>query len=415
MRVSRRVSCTWTRPHLLYTACTQVFLGAIETMHTERAQDFAKEGGGLEFDKDDPQALDLVTAASNLRSQVFHIPRKSRWEVKEIAGKIVPAIATTNAIIGGFIVLEALKVRARVLCACRARAARVRRARPAHAHTPAGTGTGATQPCRFPCRLSPCRSSCRFPWVPMPVHYAHAHCTPCTCTCMSRCCAARPPSADTWCATTTRSPGASATGCSTPPPSTRPTPSAASACRRCASWWTRPPSRWATSSMPSSRSVSASAGAPPGPRTAHRAPRRTAPAPGRPSPPRAAVPPALPRPTIYSETLAVDEDGRFRGDQICEGLDPEDDEEEAKCAPPLPPPHTFSPVCSRRCACTRCCRQVTPAQVTPAAAHMAHAARPRPHPPHDTCSARRARPCARHTRSTHSAADAGTRGTAAWR
>ena len=116
MRVSRRVSCTRTRAHLS-TVCTQVFLGAIETMHTERAQDFAKEGGGLEFDKDDPQALDLVTSASNLRSQVFHIPRKSRWEVKEIAGKIVPAIATTNAIIGGFIVLEALKVRA-----CRARA-----------------------------------------------------------------------------------------------------------------------------------------------------------------------------------------------------------------------------------------------------------------------------------------------------
>ena len=116
MRVSRRVPCSRTRAHLS-TVCTQVFLGAIETMHTERAQDFAKEGGGLEFDKDDPQALDLVTSASNLRSQVFHIPRKSRWEVKEIAGKIVPAIATTNAIIGGFIVLEALKVRA-----CRARA-----------------------------------------------------------------------------------------------------------------------------------------------------------------------------------------------------------------------------------------------------------------------------------------------------
>ena len=82
MRVSRRVQCSRTRAHLS-TVCTQVFLGAIETMHTERAQDFAKEGGGLEFDKDDPQALDLVTSASNLRSQVFHIPRKSRWEVKD--------------------------------------------------------------------------------------------------------------------------------------------------------------------------------------------------------------------------------------------------------------------------------------------------------------------------------------------
>lgn len=87
-----------------------VFLGAIESMHTHRAAEFDKDSGGLEFDKDDPQALDFVTSASNLRSEVFHIARKSRWEVKEIAGKIVPAIATTNAIIGGFIVLEALKV-----------------------------------------------------------------------------------------------------------------------------------------------------------------------------------------------------------------------------------------------------------------------------------------------------------------
>ena len=100
-------------------------------MHTHRAAEFDKESGGLEFDKDDPQALDFVTSASNLRSEVFHIARQSRWEVKEIAGKIVPAIATTNAIIGGFIVLEALKVRARAWCAW----VRTRRARVAYAHT----------------------------------------------------------------------------------------------------------------------------------------------------------------------------------------------------------------------------------------------------------------------------------------
>jgi len=66
--------------------------------------------GGLTFDKDDAQALDFVTAASNLRATIFGIPRQSRWDVKEIAGNIIPAIATTNAIIAGYIVLEALKV-----------------------------------------------------------------------------------------------------------------------------------------------------------------------------------------------------------------------------------------------------------------------------------------------------------------
>ena len=60
--------------------------------------------------KDDAHALDFVTAACNLRAAIFHIELTSRWDVKEIAGAIIPAVATTNAIIAGFIVLEALKV-----------------------------------------------------------------------------------------------------------------------------------------------------------------------------------------------------------------------------------------------------------------------------------------------------------------
>ncbi|KAF8432324.1 repeat in ubiquitin-activating protein-domain-containing protein [Boletus edulis BED1] len=65
---------------------------------------------GLEtiaFDKDDDDTLDFVTAASNLRSAAYYIERKTRWQVKEMASNI-PAIATTNAIISGPIVLQAL-------------------------------------------------------------------------------------------------------------------------------------------------------------------------------------------------------------------------------------------------------------------------------------------------------------------
>ncbi|KAF8437709.1 hypothetical protein L210DRAFT_3613153 [Boletus edulis BED1] len=65
---------------------------------------------GLEtiaFDKDDDDTLDFVTAASNLRSATYYIERKTRWQLKEMAGNI-PAIATTNAIISGPIVLQAL-------------------------------------------------------------------------------------------------------------------------------------------------------------------------------------------------------------------------------------------------------------------------------------------------------------------
>ncbi|KIJ48982.1 hypothetical protein M422DRAFT_28286 [Sphaerobolus stellatus SS14] len=70
-----------------------------------------KEEGGEEtisFDKDDEDTLDFVCAAANLRSVVYGIPNKTGWEVKEMAGNIIPATASTNAVIAGLIVLQAL-------------------------------------------------------------------------------------------------------------------------------------------------------------------------------------------------------------------------------------------------------------------------------------------------------------------
>ena len=63
----------------------------------------------LDWDKDDDDALDFATAAANLRASVFAIPLKTRFEVKQMAGNIIPAIATTNAIVAGLIVLQSLK------------------------------------------------------------------------------------------------------------------------------------------------------------------------------------------------------------------------------------------------------------------------------------------------------------------
>ncbi|KAF9450853.1 hypothetical protein P691DRAFT_664436 [Macrolepiota fuliginosa MF-IS2] len=62
----------------------------------------------ISFDKDDDDTLDFVTASSNLRSVAYGIEEKTRWEVKEMAGNIIPAIATTNAVVSGLIVLQAL-------------------------------------------------------------------------------------------------------------------------------------------------------------------------------------------------------------------------------------------------------------------------------------------------------------------
>ncbi|RLV88515.1 Ubiquitin-activating enzyme [Meyerozyma sp. JA9] len=60
------------------------------------------------FDKDDEDSLNFVVAAANLRSVVFHIDPKTKFDIKQIAGNIIPAIATTNAIISGFSVLASL-------------------------------------------------------------------------------------------------------------------------------------------------------------------------------------------------------------------------------------------------------------------------------------------------------------------
>ncbi|KAI1313827.1 E1 ubiquitin-activating protein uba2 [Mortierella claussenii] len=64
----------------------------------------------IQFDKDDPETLDFVTATANLRARIYGIEEKSRFQVKAMAGNIIPAIATTNAIIAGMMVMLAFKI-----------------------------------------------------------------------------------------------------------------------------------------------------------------------------------------------------------------------------------------------------------------------------------------------------------------
>lgn len=68
------------------------------------------EGDYLTWDKDDDASLDFVTACANVRMKCFNIPMKTQFEVKSMAGNIIPAIATTNAVISGLIVLQAMKI-----------------------------------------------------------------------------------------------------------------------------------------------------------------------------------------------------------------------------------------------------------------------------------------------------------------
>ncbi|KAH6606710.1 hypothetical protein Trco_005863 [Trichoderma cornu-damae] len=64
----------------------------------------------ITFDKDDDDTLDFVASSANIRSTIFGIELKSRFDIKQMAGNIIPAIATTNAIVAGLCVLQSFKV-----------------------------------------------------------------------------------------------------------------------------------------------------------------------------------------------------------------------------------------------------------------------------------------------------------------
>ncbi|KAK3851797.1 hypothetical protein Pcinc_041577 [Petrolisthes cinctipes] len=95
--------------------CRQVFETAVNNLYNrvkseEKEKEDTEDDVSLTWDKDDPDSMDFVTSCANIRAHIFNIPQKTRFDVKSMAGAIIPAIATTNAIIAGVIVLEAMKL-----------------------------------------------------------------------------------------------------------------------------------------------------------------------------------------------------------------------------------------------------------------------------------------------------------------
>ncbi|TNN05212.1 SUMO-activating enzyme subunit 2 isoform 3 [Schistosoma japonicum] len=82
----------------------------------KKLQNQMEDGGGdkyLVWDKDDQDAMDFVASASIIRSQLFHLPtanQLTRFTIKSLAGNIIPAVASTNAIVAGLMILQARNI-----------------------------------------------------------------------------------------------------------------------------------------------------------------------------------------------------------------------------------------------------------------------------------------------------------------
>mmetsp|Transcript_23168 Transcript_23168/g.33967 ORF Transcript_23168/g.33967 Transcript_23168/m.33967 type:complete len:628 (-) Transcript_23168:232-2115(-) len=98
----------WDRALWTNSECiTELVACMYEAISTTESRELL---GSYVFEKDNKFIMSFVTAASNLRSRVFDIEPMSFHDAKGVAGNIIPAIASTNAIIAGVQVAQAMHI-----------------------------------------------------------------------------------------------------------------------------------------------------------------------------------------------------------------------------------------------------------------------------------------------------------------
>jgi ubiquitin-activating enzyme E1 len=87
-------------------------LDELEKIGAKLSVGSARKIESAEFEKDQDWNfhIDFVTAASNLRAWNYRLKQAPRHQVKMIAGKIIPALATTTAAVCGLVMVEMLKI-----------------------------------------------------------------------------------------------------------------------------------------------------------------------------------------------------------------------------------------------------------------------------------------------------------------
>ncbi|GJD08137.1 SUMO-activating enzyme subunit 2 [Galdieria sulphuraria] len=118
-------------PHQLVWTCDKAYEVLIFCLK-QLLRRWKESKSALTFDENDTISLAFVTAASTVRASAFDIVAKNSFDVRGIAGRIIPALSITNAVIGGIVVFQLLRFLSGTCMKdlCNARLSQVSRPRP---------------------------------------------------------------------------------------------------------------------------------------------------------------------------------------------------------------------------------------------------------------------------------------------